>query len=55
MSSVLRKDLEYVLPKIAQHILEAIEGCIPERRGAYTVREVRAALKELTRTRKKPN
>jgi len=48
MSEMLKKDLAYVLPKIAKDVLSAIESLIPERRGAYTENEVRPGLKELT-------
>jgi len=56
MSPILRKDLEHVLPKVptdsrdnAQEVLGAIEGLLPERRGAYTIPEVAAALGEFAR------
>jgi hypothetical protein len=56
MSPILRKDLEHVLPKVPAHshdnaeeVLGAIEGLLPERRGAYTRSEVAAALGEFAK------
>ncbi len=56
MSRVLRRDLEFVLPKLTdeerkspQDVLNAIEGLIPERRGAYTLSEAESALAVLGR------
>jgi hypothetical protein len=56
MSPILRKDLENVLPKVPAHscdnaeeVLGAIEGLLPEHRGAYTISEVAAALGEFPR------
>ena len=56
MSKVLRKDLEFVLPKLTdkerkspQDVLNAIDGLLPWRKGAYTASEVESALAELER------
>lgn len=58
MSPVLRKDLEYVLPKLPaderrepQKVKAAIEGLLPERKGAYTLSEIESALNQFGRGR----
>jgi hypothetical protein len=55
MNDVLRKDLEYILPKLgpderlnAKLVLTAIEDILPERKGAYEVWEIMYALKEIS-------
>jgi hypothetical protein len=56
MSPVLRKDLEYILPKLSaderqdpQKVKAAIEDFLPEHGGAYPLSEIEAALNELGR------
>ena len=60
MSPMLRKDFEYIfeyiLPKLspeeqqsAQDILSVIEGVIDGRKGAYSLKEIEGAIKELRR------
>ena len=56
MSPMLRKDLEYILPRLspekqqsAQDVLSAIEGVIDGRKWAYRLGEIEGALKELRR------
>jgi hypothetical protein len=56
MNTILRKDLEYVLPKLSEDerqdsrkVMNAIEGVLPERKGVYTLSEIDAALAELSR------
>lgn len=53
MSEQLRKDLQYVLPKLkpderidARMVLAALFALLPERKGAYDLREVEAAIKD---------
>jgi hypothetical protein len=53
LSEVLKKDLEYVLPTMKAEdrvdetlVLAALEALIPERKGAYTLGEVRAQIKD---------
>ncbi len=60
MSPMLRKDLEYVLPKLsaedrvdARTLLAAIERLIPERKGAYSLGEIEGAIRELEREKAK--
>ena len=56
MSPMLKNDLEYVLPRLSiveqrdpQRVRAAIEGLLPERKGAYPLTEIEAALNELAR------
>jgi RNA:NAD 2'-phosphotransferase (TPT1/KptA family) len=53
VSAQLKKDLEYVLPTLKREdrtdegrVLSAIVSTLPERRGAYTVKEVWAHIKD---------
>jgi len=56
MSTILEKDLKQVLPSLtskerrnAKQVLNAIESRLPERRGAYTEREINAALAQFVK------
>ena len=53
MDSILRKDLEYVLPLLEAgdrvdppSVLRAIEDFLPERKGAYQLSEIENALRK---------
>ncbi len=53
MIGQLEKDLQYVLPKLkpdertnARMVLDALVALLPERKGAYDLREVEAAIKD---------
>ena len=61
MSTILEKDLKLVLPSLtpkersdAKQVLNAIESRLPERRGAYTELEIRAALRKSLRESEGP-
>ncbi len=57
MIPILKKDLDYVLPKLpaqerqnAEKVKAAIEGLLAERKGVYPLSEIEAALSELNRS-----